>query len=56
MPIEIKEVIIKTRVEKEPPGANVDETQMLQIEEMKNEILKSCRQMIEKMQRRQTKR
>lgn len=56
MPIEIKEIIIKTKVEKEPYSADTNEAQLLQFEIMKNEILKSCKQMVEKMLKSKTKR
>jgi hypothetical protein len=55
MPIEIKEVIIRTTVEKEPPSSNPD-LQAKQLEMLKREVLKSCEQMLEKMMKNQIQR
>ena len=56
MPIEIKEVIIKTSVEKDPHSTVDYEMQMKQLEDMKKEVLKSCEQMINKVIKNQTRR
>jgi len=54
MPIEIKEVIIKTRVEKEPhPAGNYE---MQQLEDLKKEVLRNCEQMINKVIKKQSSR
>lgn len=55
MPIEIKEVIIRTTVEKEPPYSNPD-LPAKQMEMLKREVLRSCEQMIEKLMKNQIQR
>lgn len=56
MPIEIKEVIIKTNVEKEPNKDADLELQSGQVENLKKEILKSCEHMFYKALKSQTRR
>lgn len=53
MPIEIKEVIIKTSVEKEPPSTQLDELSKENIEVLKKDILKNCEEMISKVFKQQ---
>lgn len=54
MPIEIKEVIIKTKVEKEPPVGVHGEEYFTQFEDMKNDVLKACELLIKKVLKEQT--
>jgi hypothetical protein len=56
MPIEIKEVIIRTTVEKElqPPGNF--QLQLKEIEDLKKEVLRNCEQMISKAIKNQNRR
>ncbi len=56
MPIEIKEVIITTSVEKEPHPAVHAEMQVKQLEELKSELLRSCEHMIMKAIKNQSRR
>jgi ribosomal protein L16/L10AE len=56
MPIEIKEVIIKTSVEKEPHSSGDYELQVKQLDDLKKEVLKSCEQMINKVIKNQNRR
>jgi hypothetical protein len=56
MPIEIKEVIIRTSVEKEPHSTDRSEMQLIELENIKKEVLKSCEQMINKAMKNQTRR
>ena len=56
MQSEIKEVIIKTRVEKEPHPAGNYEMQMKQLEDLKKEVLRNCEQMINKVIKKQSSR
>jgi len=56
MPIEIKEVIIKTKVEKEPHPAGNYELQIKQLEDLKKEVLRNCEQMVNKIIKKQTSR
>lgn len=54
MPIEIKEVIIKTSVEKDPTPKNEDRLSVKAIEALRKELLKSCEQMINSTLRNQS--
>ena len=56
MPIEIKEVIVKTTVEKQPSQENSDELDLKNLEEMKKEILRTCEQLINKVLKNQNRR
>lgn len=56
MPIEIKEVIIKTSVEKELEPSGDFEMQMKQLEDFKREVLKYCEHMISKAIKNQNRR
>ena len=56
MPLEIKEVIIKTNVEKEPRKDGDLGLQIQQVENLKKEIFKNCEQMINKALKDQTRR
>lgn len=56
MPIEIKEVIIKTTVEKEPHSTESYDLQIKQLEDMKKDVLRSCEQMINKIIKSQARR
>ena len=54
MPIEIKEVIIKTTIEKEPDASRNGEMSREEFASLKRDILKSCEQMINKVFKQQT--
>lgn len=54
MPIEIKEVIIKTTVEKDSTSKNEDRLDVKAIEALRKEILKSCEHMINSTLRNQS--
>lgn len=54
MPIEIKEVIIRTKVEKEPPSNLRDQLNGKEVEALKKELLKSCEQMFRGILKEQT--
>ena len=56
MPIEIKEVIIKTTVEKEPFSEGFDESEQRKMEDLKREILKNCEVLISKVIKNQNRR
>jgi hypothetical protein len=56
MPIEIKEVIIRTTVEKDPFADQIPEQEMKKLEEMKRDLLRSCEVMINKVIKNQSRR
>ena len=56
MPIEIKEVIIKTSVEKEPELNGNETLSHENLNLLKQEILKNCEQMINKLFKEQQER
>jgi len=54
MPIEIKEVIIRTKVEKEPPSSHENNLNGKDFEALKTKLLKSCEQMLRNILKEQT--
>jgi len=54
MPIEIKEVIIRTKVEKEPHSEHENNLNGKDFETLKTKLLKSCEQMLRNFLKEQT--
>lgn len=56
MPIEIRELIIKSTVDKEPPGSLSINFRKEEVEQLKSEILKNSDQLIRKIMKDQHRR